>query len=376
MWQRRAAALRRKRLWGAMVFCVCACLAAAWGNALYRLARVHDGGAGGGDRRAMRADVRATRADTARRELEDRVSAVLEDAMEQATSPYAASSAASSGPSGTAEETDLLLRLPHGVLEGFSIVCSAACSRECRRRGNVDKSDLSALVITCDCLDVFDELRLVSQDTPRAHAAAAQHAAWADVTNVSFIKQQRTLALCTRLTQCLAHEPGPSGAAGAGGGKAAPCAARAAEILEAGLKHISDTSSTKGELTRVGAAPLKRLFDFVGSTLYGEHSTRNLELILATALADYSAELGHSARAEGAEIPGYFVDLGCGRGKMVAAACALPAFSELFSKCFGYEIVSHRVQVARCPPLPPPESSNKFARGVCHAHIHLVSHAV
>ena len=128
----------------------------------------------------MRADVRATRADTARRELEDRVSAVLEDAMEQATSPYAASSAASSGPSGTAEETDLLLRLPHGVLEGFSIFCSAACSRECRRRGNVDKSDLSALVITCDCLDVFDELRLVSQDTPRAHAAAAQHAAWAD----------------------------------------------------------------------------------------------------------------------------------------------------------------------------------------------------
>ena len=88
MWQRRAAALRLKRLWGAMVFCVCACLAAAWGNALYRLARVHDGGAGGGDRRAMRADVRAT--DTTRSELEDRVSAVLEDAMEQATSPYAA----------------------------------------------------------------------------------------------------------------------------------------------------------------------------------------------------------------------------------------------------------------------------------------------
>ena len=370
MWERRAAAPRRKRLWGGMVFCVCACLAAAWGNALYRLARMHDGGgAGGGDRRVTRADVRAT--DTTRSELEDRVSAVLEDAMEQATSPYAASSAAASGPSGSVEETDLLLRLPQSELEGFSIFCSAACSHECRRRGNVDRSDLSTLIITCDCLDVFDELRLVSQDTPRAHADA-HHAAWDVVANVSFIKQQRALALCTRFTQCLAREPGPNGAAGGGGGEAAqPCAARAAEILQAGLKHVSDTSTTKSELTRVGAAPLKRLFDFVGSTLYGEHSTRNLEMILATALADYSAELRHSARVEAAEAPGYFVDLGCGRGKMVAAACALPAFSELFSKCYGYEIVSHRVQVARRASRPPPRVFETSLHEVYHAHIRL-----
>jgi len=43
---------------------------------------------------------------------------------------------------------------------------------------------------------------------------------------------------------------------------------------------------------------------------------------------------------------GVFVDLGCGRGKMVAAACSLPHISAHFSKCLGVEVLPQRLRAA------------------------------
>ena len=97
------------------------------------------------------------------------------------------------------------------------------------------------------------------------------------------------------------------------------------------------------------------MIEWCSSTTYGENTVNILERVLAASLAHYNltrdagssghvAVQPHDALAD--RQPHHFVDIGCGRGKMVAAACVLPGIRRHFTKCVGVEILPQRVDAA------------------------------
>ena len=189
-----------------------------------------------------------------------------------------------------ADEMDLVERLPGHLFEASAAVCRAVCSQECGE----SLFHRSAL---CRCADAFDALINMSATDPES---------WGEVVAIDIDQQGKMMEMCSGLLTCR-REPSSG------------CAAKAKAILptstareEAGGKP----SLFRDHFKRVGSKPVQQLFDYVSTLTYGEHSAHILESILETALSELPSQSGEKQH----DGTGHFVDLGCGRGKMLAGA--------------------------------------------------------
>ena len=205
------------------------------------------------------------------------------------------------------EEIDLIVRMPESIIPTFALVCSSVCSKECQEK-SLPPIEFLRSPITCSCSDAFAMLHNIS-------LTQLGSSSWRDVKDISYIKRQRTNALCTTMRNCellgkRGHER---------------CAQQAKKAVEAYTLSPS-AADVMGGLERIGGARLKDYFDYVGSTIYGENTIETLEMILDVAMADYPIARDGRDRGVGPvdqlawrkQLPlGEFVDLGAGRGKMV-----------------------------------------------------------
>jgi hypothetical protein len=251
----------------------CFCITAAWFPLFYTVV-ISDGPMLGGED-----------------SLRDRILEAIEDEMLRTMSPHSKIAALEDKHLPRyADEMDLVQRLPRHLFEASAAVCRAVC-----RQGCGDSSfHRSAL---CRCSGAFDALTNLSVSDP---------ASWGEIVVIDIDQKGKMMEVCSGLMTCL-REP------------SAGCTAKAEAILltsTAGSEAGGSPSHFRDQVKRIGSKSVRQLFDYVSTLTYGEHSASILESILETALSELPSQSGEKQH----DAIGHFVDLGCGRGKMLAGA--------------------------------------------------------
>lgn len=220
----------------------------------------------------------------------DRLLEVIEEEIDKSPSPHSKIAAlANNQLARYADEMDLIHRMPPHLFEASTAICSAVCDRKCDESQRVFHR--SAL---CRCERPFRAL----------HNISITNSGWGEVATIDIDQKGKMMEVCSALMTCRStvqtHLP--------------RCAAQADDMLFSG-KGVDREALTFQEMAlQVGPKSVRDLFDFIATITYGEHSTRILASILQEALREDAPQ----PTAEGD-----FIDLGCGRGKMIAGAIYL-----------------------------------------------------
>ena len=191
------------------------------------------------------------------------------------------------------------------------MICSGFCV------GNCSKS--------CACYDIVDELD--EQTRTLIHDNQANASVWASIvaTLKSVSHRFKFGDMCKTLRDRACEE-------------ASACAHKARAVLASAPASTASASS----ILSLPASDVRAFVDWASSTTYGESSTHVLQMVLDAALDTYNS----SFPARGLARAGTFVDIGCGRGKMLAFACLLPSTRQVLSSCVGVEVLQERVDAA------------------------------
>jgi hypothetical protein len=227
------------------------------------------------------------------------IAEVLEEEIAKAASPH--SDVNDNSVLRYSNEMHLLQRMPEHLFSATSVLCRAACSRTC--------SGATQQTSACRCPNPFDEILNLSRTDPDRR--------WQTMSDLDIAKRGKTLDMCSAIQACniLARHSNDRPA----------CAARSERIFQGELdgeaqEHADDInqrarrpekwpesdSRLKAQLIRTGPAAVRQLFEYISSITFGEHSVGIIEQILKAALPEVTS------------FQGDFVDVGCGRGKMIA----------------------------------------------------------
>jgi hypothetical protein len=206
-------------------------------------------------------------------------------------------------------EMHLLQRMPEHLFGVASVLCRAACSRACVASRQASLRHSTSKLTSCRCPNPFDEILNLSRTDPDRR--------WQTMSDLDIAKRGKTLDMCSAIQACniLARHSNDRPA----------CAARSERIFQGELdgeaqehaddinqrarrpeKWLESDSRLKAQLIRTGPAAVRQLFEYISSITFGEHSVGIIEQILKAALPEVTS------------FQGDFVDVGCGRGKMIA----------------------------------------------------------
>lgn len=234
-------------------------------------------------------------------------------------------------------EMHLLQRMPEHLFGVASVLCRAACSRACVASRQASLRHSTSKLTSCRCPNPFDEILNLSRTDPDQR--------WQELSDLDIAKRGKALDLCSGIQACLSHKSNARPACAArserifqgefGGeaqehadgmnqrvrrpenlsepdaGAAMPLVFQPSRWQKQQTPHQAaqadlDKSRLRAQLVRAGPAAVRQLFEYISSITFGEHNVGIIEQILDAALP------------EDTSFQGDFVDLGCGRGKMIA----------------------------------------------------------